>query len=364
MIRSRAPVAPDALLLLGSPHGSQEATYAVRFLDFMGAKWLGLADFFVGLEEGAPPRGIKVGWSSAGMAALSARSEARSFIAWGDDSGRPEEWAIATDPPARVQIERNVLYRVRHQVAFVHGITRVRFRIWPAHAPEPTSWLCEEQDARVPAGSATTPDRFLRAVPAHGHADRMVGHPGHRARAGRSARPRCRPARRSWGARAQARSEPDLRRTARPLPAILAAACGSKPHQSRDHIYPTSRSWRAVPKPAELQASACIVARLRPAPCYSIPHSLVAIPVANHPAAGRPPRRSSPGPSAQPDDLVRDAADICQEAPAACDRRGAGRGRVPGVRSSRARLSRFTDARWTAVRMPRLLTFQGAASGR
>jgi hypothetical protein len=150
VIRSRAPVAPDALLLLGSPHGSQEATYAVRFLDFMGAKWLGLADFFVGLEEGAPPRGIKVGWSSAGMAALSAKGEARSFIAWGDHSARPEEWAIATHPPARVELARNVLYRVRHQVAFVHGITRVRFRIWPADAPEPTGWLCEEQDARVP----------------------------------------------------------------------------------------------------------------------------------------------------------------------------------------------------------------------
>ena len=151
VIRSRAPVAPDALLLLGSPHGSQEATYAVRFLDFMGAKWLGLADFFAGLEEGAPPRGIKVGWSSAGMAALSAKGEARSFIAWGDHSGRPEEWAIATHPPARVQIERNVLYRVRHQLALVHGITRVRFRIWPADAPEPASWLCQEQDAKVPA---------------------------------------------------------------------------------------------------------------------------------------------------------------------------------------------------------------------
>jgi hypothetical protein len=151
VIRSRAPVAPDALLLLGSPHCSQEATYAVRFLDFMGAKWLGLADFFAGLEEGAPPRGIKVGWSSAGMAALSAKGEARSFIAWGDHSARPEEWAIATHPPARVRIERNALYRVRHQVTFVHGITRVRFRIWPAAAPESSGWLCEEQDARVPA---------------------------------------------------------------------------------------------------------------------------------------------------------------------------------------------------------------------
>jgi hypothetical protein len=150
VIRSRAPVAPDALLLLGSPHGSQEATYAVRFLDFMGAKWLGLADFFAGLEEGAPPRGIKVGWSSAGMAALSAKGEARSFIAWGDHSARLEEWPIATHPPARARIERNVVYRVRHQVAFVHGITRVRFRLWPAAASEPTSWLCEEQDAKVP----------------------------------------------------------------------------------------------------------------------------------------------------------------------------------------------------------------------
>jgi hypothetical protein len=36
-------------------------------------------------------------------------------------------------------------------VAFVHGITRVRFRIWPDAAPEPGGWLCEEQDARVPA---------------------------------------------------------------------------------------------------------------------------------------------------------------------------------------------------------------------
>lgn len=151
LIRSRAPVAPDAFLVLGSPHASQEATYAVRFLDLAGAKWLGLADFFAGLEEGEPPRGIKVGWSSAGMAALSPAGEARSFIAWGDHSGRPEEWAIATHPPAPVRIERGVLYRVRHQVAFANGIDRVRFRIWRADAPEPDAWLCEEQDSRVPA---------------------------------------------------------------------------------------------------------------------------------------------------------------------------------------------------------------------
>ncbi len=151
LIRSRAPVAPDAFLVLGSPHASQEATYAVRFLDLGGAKWLGLADFFAGIEQGRPPRGIKVGWSSAGMAALSPRGEARSFIAWGDHSAQPQEWAIATHPPASVQIERGRLYRVRHQIAFAEGVNRVRFRIWPADRSEPATWLCEEQDSQVPS---------------------------------------------------------------------------------------------------------------------------------------------------------------------------------------------------------------------
>jgi hypothetical protein len=151
VIRSRAPVAPDALLVLGSAHASQEATYAVRFLDFSGAKWMGVADFFVGLEEGEPRRGIKVGWSSAGMAALSPQGEARSFIAWGDHSAQPTEWAIATHPPAPVKLEHGVLYRVRHQVTFAEGINRVRYRIWPATDAEPLVWLCEEQDNQVPA---------------------------------------------------------------------------------------------------------------------------------------------------------------------------------------------------------------------
>jgi hypothetical protein len=152
LIRSRAPVAPDAFLVLGSPHASQEATYAVRFLEPAGAKWLGLADFMAGQEEGAPPRGLKVGWSSAGMAAISPQGEARSFIAWGDHSCRPEEWAIATHPPAPVALEKGRLYRVRHQVCFANGIDRVRFRLWPADQREPAGWLCSEQDDRVPDG--------------------------------------------------------------------------------------------------------------------------------------------------------------------------------------------------------------------
>jgi hypothetical protein len=150
VIRSCAPVAPDAFLTLGSPHTSQEATYAVRFLEPAGAKWLGLSDFMAGQEEGEPPRGIRVGWSSAGMAALSPRDGARAFIAWGDHSGRAEEWAIATHPAAPVMVEKRRLYRVRHQVRFANGIDQVRFRIWPADASEPNDWLCEEQDDRVP----------------------------------------------------------------------------------------------------------------------------------------------------------------------------------------------------------------------
>lgn len=151
VIRSRAPAAPDSFLILGSPHGSQEATYAVRFTETVGAKWLGLSDFYVGQEEGDPPRGgIKVGWSSAGMAALSPKGEARSFIAWGDHSARPEEWAVATNPPRAIAIERDRLYRVRHQVILEDGIDRVRFRIWPDSTPEPAEWLCDESDLAVP----------------------------------------------------------------------------------------------------------------------------------------------------------------------------------------------------------------------
>lgn len=151
LVRSRAPIAADAYLVLDSPHGSQEATYAVQFIDVAGAKWLELADFYVGQVEGVPPRGIKVGWPSAGMAALDPAQGARSFIAFGDHSSSPEECAIATNPPSPVRVETDVLYRVRHQLSFDSGINRVRFRLWPDGETEPDAWLCEEQDSQVPA---------------------------------------------------------------------------------------------------------------------------------------------------------------------------------------------------------------------
>lgn len=150
-IRSRAPVAPDALLVLGPPATSQEATYAIRFLETAGAKWLGCSDFFAGMVEGVPPRGIKVGWSSAGMAALSPRDGARAFIAWGDHSSDPREWAVATNPAVPFTIERLRLYRVRHQVALEPTGQRVRWRIWSADRDEPDRWLCEEDTGAVPA---------------------------------------------------------------------------------------------------------------------------------------------------------------------------------------------------------------------
>lgn len=149
VIRSRAPVHPDSLLVLGSAHASQEATYDVRFLDFAGVKWLGPSDFFVGFEDKDPPIGIKTGWSSAGMAALNPRGEARSFISWGDHSETAREWVVVTDPPARFPVERRRLYSVRHQVLFADGVDAVRFRIWPADRPEPRTWLCQENDAAV-----------------------------------------------------------------------------------------------------------------------------------------------------------------------------------------------------------------------
>ncbi len=150
VIRSRAPVAPDALFVIGPLAQSQEATYAVRFLETQGAKWLGCSDFFAGLTEGMPGRGIKVGWISAGMAAMSPRDGARSFLAWGDHSGDPREWAIATNPATPFPIERNRLYRVRHQTALEPEGMRVRWRIWPAETAEPGYWLCEEDTGALP----------------------------------------------------------------------------------------------------------------------------------------------------------------------------------------------------------------------
>lgn len=152
VIRSRAPVAPDALLLVGAPGESQEATYAIRFLEPAGSKWLGCGDFHAGLTEGVPARGLKVGWNSAGMAALSPVDGARAFIAWGDHSADPREWAIATHPARPFTPQRGTLYRVRQRVAIGPEGHRIRWKIWDARDSEPDDWLCDEDTTKLPAG--------------------------------------------------------------------------------------------------------------------------------------------------------------------------------------------------------------------
>ena len=175
VIRSRAPVAPDALLVLGSPHSSQEATYSVRFAEPTAAKYLGLSDFFVGHEAEDPPIGIKPGWSTAGLATVTygwrpgsppevrpvepsrllqeigpnPLGQARAWLACGDNSRRGERWVVKTDPAARFDLAEPWAYRVRHQVLFTGGANRTRFRIWPAGQPEPDGWLCDITDAEV-----------------------------------------------------------------------------------------------------------------------------------------------------------------------------------------------------------------------
>lgn len=151
VIRSRAPVYPDAYLALGSPHASQEATYAVRFLDLRGVKWLGPSDFHVGFEAKSPPIGIKTGWSTIGMMALNPKGEARAFISWGDHSLRAEEWVVVTNRPKHYQVEKNVQYRVRQQVEVDADLVATRFKIWRAGESEPNAWLCEENTAAVAA---------------------------------------------------------------------------------------------------------------------------------------------------------------------------------------------------------------------
>lgn len=151
LIRSRGPVYVDALLVLGSPHGSQEATYQVRFTDLTKVKWLGPSDFFAGHAGPTPPIGIKPGWSTAGMMALSPRNEARGFLAYGDHVGTDQEWVVQTAPPVRFIVEARVDYRVRHQVEFRDGVDHDRFKIWKVGEPEPEDWLVEEDDSSVDA---------------------------------------------------------------------------------------------------------------------------------------------------------------------------------------------------------------------
>jgi len=147
VIRTVEPIGADVLLLLGSPFGSQEATYDVRFGALEGM-FFGLSDFFVGHEPLAPELGIKPGYSTAGLATVSPGRWAEAWLARGAllDEVDPR-WTLCSPRPVRVPVRAATVYRVRHQVLFAEGVNLVRFRIWPKGEPEPARWMCEEHDA-------------------------------------------------------------------------------------------------------------------------------------------------------------------------------------------------------------------------
>ncbi len=150
VIRAKAPVGKDVLLLLGSPYGSQEAFYKVRFTSLGGA-FIGLSDFFAGHEKACADIGIKPGWSTSGLATVRGTDEsACAWLAWGDLLDSPKKWVIQTTPPAKFHIETGKTYYVRHQVIFKNNINTCRFRIWSVYEKEPDDWLCIENDKSVP----------------------------------------------------------------------------------------------------------------------------------------------------------------------------------------------------------------------
>lgn len=144
-IQPRPPVGTDVLLLLGSPGGSQEATYEVRFAEGPEkANFIGLSDFFVRHEVDDPDVPIKPGYSSAGLATIEPPADARSWMSLGDLCAiRPDRWMLNNDPAIPLDIQKGLWYRVRHQAWFDGAENGTRFRIWPAAAQEPEAWTCE-----------------------------------------------------------------------------------------------------------------------------------------------------------------------------------------------------------------------------
>jgi len=140
-ILTRAPVGHDALLLLGGQHESQEATYKVVFSAPLDGVFVGLSDFFVRHDEQLPNLGIKPGYSSAGLATVTADGVAQCWAAMGDNTW-DKEWSwVRKSSPAFVSLAAGVVYAVRHQVIFDGQAILARFRIWPAGRPEPKRWL-------------------------------------------------------------------------------------------------------------------------------------------------------------------------------------------------------------------------------
>ncbi|MEO0924534.1 MAG: hypothetical protein AAFY63_01535 [Cyanobacteria bacterium J06643_13] len=151
VIRSLKPVGSDILLLLGSPHGSQEATYDVRFTGKgWGSHFLGLSDFFAEHTEQSPDLGIKPGYSTAGLATIDRKGYSQIWMAWGDCLyDKQNTWVISTEKKVKIAIEVGVTYSVRHQVVIKDGVNYGRCRIWKKGNPEPDFWSCQQNNAHL-----------------------------------------------------------------------------------------------------------------------------------------------------------------------------------------------------------------------
>lgn len=151
VIRSTGGQYRDALLLLGSPHGSQEATYAVRFSG--NNSFVGLSDFFAGHEDRVVPIGIKPGYSTAGLATVRGNGAAETWLAWGDlMKDHPDKWVrihTGIPVPNAANLHDGRVYRVRHQMLFEDGVNSTRFKIWEDGQSEPAFWNSEVNDATV-----------------------------------------------------------------------------------------------------------------------------------------------------------------------------------------------------------------------
>lgn len=151
VIRSRAPVASDILLLLGSPHKSQEAIYDVKFTH-QGKAWcfLGLSDFFAGHVPQSPELGIKPGYCTAGLATIDNTGWPQIWIAWGDCLyDKADTWVIKTEKKLKLPIQSGVTYSVRHQAIIENGNNCARFRIWRKGNPEPSIWVARRDNKNL-----------------------------------------------------------------------------------------------------------------------------------------------------------------------------------------------------------------------
>ncbi|MDJ0674895.1 MAG: hypothetical protein QNJ36_05880 [Calothrix sp. MO_167.B42] len=151
VIRSLIPVGSDILLLLGSPYGSQESTYDVKFAsNGNGSHFLGLSDFFAGHTEQSPDLGIKPGYSTAGLATIDNKGWLQIWMAWGDCLyDKEDSWVIKSEKKVKLSLRAGVTYSVRHQVIMENGVNCGRFRIWKKGKPEPNIWLCQEDNAHL-----------------------------------------------------------------------------------------------------------------------------------------------------------------------------------------------------------------------